>query len=207
MERAGKLKKELGGGSMTFLPIVETLQGDITGYIQSNLVSMTDGQIYLNSNLFHSGIKPAIDLGLSVSRIGSKVQCDAIKEISSFLRLEYTQYRETIRLTRLRTRLSEEARARIKRGETLQDLLLQDNFNPFSLAEEIIIFYAFQRKILEVLAPHVLNKFKEEIIGFIDRQEPELIEEINQKQKLSEDIKKRLDAVFLKYIRKIKQVG
>jgi len=207
MERAGKLKKELGGGSMTFLPIVETLQGDITGYIQSNLVSMTDGQIYLNSNLFHSGIKPPIDLGLSVSRIGSKVQCEAIKEVSGFLRLEYMQYRETIRLTRLRTRLSEEARARIRRGETLQELLLQDNFNPFSLVEEVIIFYAFQRKILEVLAPHVLKKFIEEIVGFIFRQEPKLIEDINQKQKLTDDIKKRLDAVFLKYIRKIKQVG
>jgi F-type H+-transporting ATPase subunit alpha len=207
MERAGRLKKELGGGSMTFLPIVETLQGDITGYIQSNLVSMTDGQIYLNSNLFREGIKPAIDLGLSVSRIGSKVQCPAIKEISGFLRLEYTQYRETIRLTRLRTRLSEEARARIKRGETLQELLLQDNFQPCSLVEEIIIFYAFKRKILEVLAPHVLKKFKEEIIDFINRQDADLMEAIKQKQELTEEIKKRLDAVFLQYFKKIKQAN
>jgi F-type H+-transporting ATPase subunit alpha len=207
MERAGKLKKDLGGGSMTFLPIVETLQGDITGYIQSNLVSMTDGQIYLNSNLFHEGIKPAIDLGLSVSRIGSKVQCEAIKEISGFLRLEYTQYRETIRLTRLRTRLSEDARARIKRGETLQELLLQENMQPVSLEEEIIIFYAFKRKILEVLAPHVLKQFKGGIMAYIKQQEPKLLEDIRQKQELTDEIKKRLDAVFLKYFKKIKQVG
>jgi F-type H+-transporting ATPase subunit alpha len=168
---------------------------------------MTDGQIDLNSNLFHEGIKPAIDLGLSVSRIGSKVQCEAIKEISGFLRLEYTQYRETIRLTRLRTRLSEDARARIKRGETLQELLLQENMQPVSLEEEIIIFYAFKRKILEVLAPHVLKQFKGGIMAYIKQQEPKLLEDIRQKQELTDEIKKRLDAVFLKYFKKIKQVG
>jgi len=206
MERAGKLKKDLGGGSMTFFPIVETLEGDITGYIQSNLVSMTDGQIYLNSDLFHEGIKPAIDLSLSVSRIGRKVQCKAIKEVSSFLRLEYTQYRELLRLTRLRTRLSEDAQVRLRRGEVLQELLLQNNFAPVSLVEEIILFYAFLRKILETLPLPVLKRFKQEIMDFVSQQEPELIQDIENKQELTPQIKKRLDAVFLKYFRKIKQV-
>lgn len=207
MERAGRLKAERGGGTMTFLPIVETLQGDITGYIQSNLISMTDGQIYLNSDLFREGVRPAIDLGLSVSRIGSKVQAPAIRKLSGFLHLEYTQYRETLRLTRLRTRLSEEARARIKHGDVLQELLLQDNYSPVSLAEEILLFYAFNKKILEVLAPHMLRKFKREILNFTRQQDAELVNELNEKGELTPEAVKRLNAIFLNYFKKAKKTA
>ncbi|RKY41102.1 MAG: F0F1 ATP synthase subunit alpha [Candidatus Makaraimicrobium thalassicum] len=205
MERAGRLKKELGGGTMTFLPIVETMQGDITGYIQTNLISMTDGQIYLNTSLFQEGFKPAIDLGLSVSRVGSKVQYPAIRELGGGLRLEYAQYREMLRLTRLRTRLSEEAMAHIQRGETLEELFRQDNFNPLSLVEEIVLFYAFSRKILEVLTPTVLKKFKTGILQFLLESEPGLVEEIEEGGELSEDVRRRLDNAFIMYFKKLKQ--
>jgi len=204
MERAGRLKSEFGGGTMTFLPIVETLQGDITGYIQSNLVSMTDGQIYLNTGLFYEGFKPAIDLGLSVSRIGSKVQCAAIRELSEGLRLEYAQYREMLRMTKLKTRLSEEARDQMRRGEVLQELLTQENYNPVSLAEEIILFYALKRKILEVLPPGTLKRFKEEFFKYLFIKNPLLIEKVENQKFLTEDIKSVLDREFIEYFGKVR---
>jgi F-type H+-transporting ATPase subunit alpha len=206
MERAGKLKKEKGGGSMTFLPIVETLQGDITGYIQSNLVSMTDGQIYISSALFHEGFKPAIDLGLSVSRIGSRVQTPAIKELGDGLRLEYAQYREMLRLTKLRTHLSSEALEKMRRGETLRELFIQPNNQPCSLAEEVILFYAFKRKILEVLPQAILKKFISEFLDYIAVEAPGMIERINEKKELTPDIRQDLDKVFIEFFRKLKEM-
>jgi F-type H+-transporting ATPase subunit alpha len=205
MERAGKLKSELGGGTITFLPIVETLQGDVTGYIQSNLISMTDGQIYLNSALFHEGFKPAIDLGLSVSRIGSKVQCPAIRQLGAGLRLEYTQYREILRLTRLRTRLSAEAMEKMRRGVALQELLTQPNLEPVSLAKQIVLFYAFKRKILEVLPLETLRRFKEGFFDYLRRRNPMLIGQIEKFQDITSEIKSALDTVLVEYFRMIKQ--
>ncbi len=205
MERAGRLTAALGGGTMTFLPIAETLQGDVTGYIQSNLISMTDGQIYLNTALFREGFKPAIDMGLSVSRIGSKVQCQAIRELSEGLRLTYTQYREMLRMTRLRTRLSEEAMERLRRGEALRELLIQENAHPVSLAEAIVLFYAFKRKILEVLPPEDLKRFKHEFFLFLQRQHPALIEQLEREQLLTHDLQEALNQAFIDYFRAMKE--
>ena len=205
LERAGRLNSKLGGGTMTFLPITETLQGDITGYIQTNLISITDGQIYLNTSLFHEGFKPAIEVGLSVSRIGSKVQSPAIKELGAGLRLEYAQYRDMLRLTRLRTRLSQEAAARMKRGKALEELLMQENFLPLSQAEEVILFYAYCKKILEVLTPEVLKRFTNTIFQLVKEAGPELIDALNQKGELSDSIKSKLDDIFIDFFKKIKQ--
>ena len=207
MERAGKLKKERGGGSMTFLPIVETLQGDITGYIQSNLISMTDGQIYISTALFHEGFKPAIDLGLSVSRIGSRVQCPAIREVSGGLRLEYAQYREMLRLTKLRTHLSSEALERMHRGEILRGLFIQPNNQPLSLVEEIILFYVFKHKILEALPGPTLRRAIDGFFGYLSTHAPELIEQLNEKKDLTSDIKAELNKILIKFFRKLKEEG
>lgn len=205
LERAGRLKASLGGGTMTFFPIVETLQGDITGYIQTNLISITDGQIYFDTSLFHEGFKPAIEVGLSVSRIGSKVQCPAIKELGGGLRLEYAQYREMLRLTKLRTRLSKEATQRMKRGQALEELLTQENFFPLSQAEEIILFYAYQKKILEALPIELLKRFKNEIFKIINKDDSKFIEELNNKGELSDSIKRKLDNKFSAYFKKLKE--
>ena len=204
MERAGRLTAALGGGTMTFLPIAETLQGDVTGYIQSNLISMTDGQVYLNTTLFREGFKPAIDMGLSVSRIGSKVQCPAIREVSEGLRLTYTQYRDMLRMTRLRTRLSEEAMERLRRGEALRELLIQENARPVSLAETIVLFYAFKRKILEVLPQGDLKRFKHEFFLFLQQQHPALIEQLEREQLLTRDLQEALNQSFIDYFRAMK---
>jgi len=204
MERAGKLKKENGGGSMTFFPIVETLQGDITGYIQTNLISITDGQIYISAALFREGFKPAIDLGLSVSRIGSKVQCEAVKEVSKGLRLEYARYREMLRLTRLRTSLSDEALGQMRRGETLRDLMVQQNNRPVSLEEEIVLFYAFKRKILEKLPKASLKRFIDEFFKYLSAKDQGLVARLKEKKDLTQDIRSALDKNIVEFFKRTK---
>lgn len=205
LERAGKLKEEKGGGSITFLPIAETLQGDITGYIQTNLISITDGQIYINSSLFREGFKPAIDLGLSVSRIGSRVQYPAIKEISQGLRLEYAQYREMLRLTKLRTRLSTEAMEKMRRGEALQNLFMQPNNRPISIEEQIALFYAFKRKILEAVSPMALKKFIPGFFEYLEMENPAFVNRIREKKELSEEIKSELERNYVDFFKRLKE--
>lgn len=205
MERAGRLKAAGGGGTMTFLPIAETLQGDITGYIQSNLVSMTDGQVYLNTALFHEGFRPAIDLGLSVSRLGGKVQCPAIREVSEGLRLVYAQYRDLRRMTKLRTRLSEETLEHLRRGEALHDLLVQEPLHPVSLVEVIGLLYAFKRKILEVLPVEDRKRFIQEWFAFVCQRHAPLVERLKQEQALTTAIKDELNQTFIEYFRTMKE--
>ena len=196
IERAAKLSAEKGSGSMTFLPIVETQEGDFTGIIPSNLISMTDGQIYLDTGLFHEGVKPAIDLGLSVSRIGNKVQCAAMKEVSAQLKEKSAQYKELAGLTRIRTKLSAEVELRLKKGETLTDFFIQDKASPLSLAEEIIIFYAFHKNIPEILEEEKREKFIKEIYSYLTKEQPQLIEKLASQRALTDDIKNSLDEAF-----------
>jgi len=201
MERAARLSPQAGGGSMTFLPIVETQQGDVTGYIASNLVSMTDGQIYLSTNLFHEGFKPAVDVGLSVSRIGSKVQVEAMKEVSVRLRLQYAQYRDLQRLTRLKTKLSKELTERLRKGQALRALFLQPAHNIISWQEQVILFYAFGRDILGLLPGEGVEVFISRIFSYIEKNKPSLLNEINAEKSLTKGIKSQLDACFLEFLK------
>ncbi|MBI5872840.1 MAG: F0F1 ATP synthase subunit alpha [Candidatus Omnitrophica bacterium] len=204
MERAGRLNAEMGSGSMTFLPITETLQGDITGYIQSNLVSMTDGQIYISGSLFHEGFKPAIDLGLSVSRIGSKVQSEALREVSDTLRLDYAQYKELMRLMRVKTKLSTEIAEKLRRGEALSRILIQDAHHPVPEIAMIIQLYAFKRKILEILSPEGLNVFCRDIMEYLEETRPQVLQNLANQKTLSAEIKQELDHAFVEFFRKKK---
>jgi F-type H+-transporting ATPase subunit alpha len=201
MERAGKYSPEFQGGSMTFFPIVDTIQGDVTGYIPSNLVSMTDGQIYLNTALFNSGIRPAIDIGLSVSRIGSKVQCEAIKELSSTLRLEYLRYNELMKITKFKTNVSTDVTQRLRQGEVLTQLFNQENNNPYSLAKKVVLLYALHRKVLSALISEEVENFKQNIFEFVEENAPGLVEDIEKDKKLTTSVKKRLDEVFVAFFR------
>jgi len=207
LERAGKLNKKRGSGSMTFLPIVETLQGDITGYIQTNIISITDGQLYINSTLFREGFKPAIDLGLSVSRIGSKVQPPAVKEVGKGLRLEYAQYREMLRLTKLRTHLSAEATEKMRRGEILHHLLMQVNNAPLSMEEEVVLFYAYRSRALEPYLDSFLSSFIEEIFKYIKTRNPGLIESLKSKPELTPGLTADLDKEFADFFKELKEKG
>lgn len=201
MERAGYLRPELGGGSMTFLPIVEILQGDLTGYIPTNLISMTDGQLYFSTPLFNKGFKPAIDFGLSVSRIGNKAQWPAMKGLSKTLRLDYLQYKELLQMTQLRTSgLSKEAEARLRRGEAINQLIVQDKNKPVSLEEQVIYLFALSRGILDALSVVQIRKFKEEIRSFVETQYPEYISLLRQTQELSEEISNKLESALKEYL-------
>ena len=187
---------------MTFFPIVDTIQGDVTGYIPSNLISMTDGQIYLNTALFNSGVRPAIDIGLSVSRIGNKVQCPAMKEISSTLRLEYLRYHELLKVTRFKANVSEDVGKRLRQGEVLSHLFSQDNNNPYSLAREIILLYALYRQVLADLGKDELEHLKQSIYEFIGNAMPGLIETISSQKALTLEVKKKLDESFVIFFRR-----
>jgi len=204
MERAGYLKPELGGGSMTFFPIVEILQGDVTGYISTNLISMTDGQLYFSTPLFNKGFKPAIDFGLSVSRIGNKAQWPAMKELSKSLRLDYLQYKELLQMTQLRAgALSKEAEARIKRGEAINQLIIQEKNRPVSLEEQVLYLYALNKGILDNLSTSQIKRFKIEIFDFVNKNYPEFALELRSTHQFTEAMKQKLDDIFKLYFEEI----
>ncbi len=201
IERACLLDEAHGGGSMTFLPIVEILEGDLTAFVPSNLVSMTDGQIMLDAALFGEGQKPALDLGLSVSRVGTKVQWPIVKELSGPLRLEYLQYKELQRLSKLRTHgQSEEELERLRSGEILTHLLRQDKDNPVPLEALVIIFYAFHKKYLHKLSIDEVNKFQVEIFDYAKEKNPHLLKILRERKKKDDEIEAGLKQVIEGYI-------
>jgi len=208
IERACFLDKERGGGSITFFPIVEILEGDLTAFVPSNLISMTDGQIYLNSTLFAEGQKPALDLGLSVSRVGSKVQWPAIKSLSAPLRLEYLQYRELLRLSKLKTgSQSDEMIEKLKRGAILTEVLKQDKNNPVPCEAQVMIFYAFNKKFMNDLTMLQVQVFQLEILEYATKAAPEFVKKLRERKKLEEEIEKNLVDVLKSYFEEINSRG
>ncbi|MFH1798448.1 MAG: F0F1 ATP synthase subunit alpha [Candidatus Omnitrophota bacterium] len=201
MERACRMHPKKGG-SMTFLPIADTLQGDVTGYVQTNLISMTDGQLYTSAALFNEGFRPAIDIGLSVSRIGNKVQSSALKDVSAGLRREYAQFRGLQKLTKLRTKISEKIAQKINRGQTLIELLIQSANAPISEMDEILIFYAFNRGILDHLSGEEVFEFEKNILIFMKEYDARFMLEFGYHRKLTEDAKNKIDKGFLEYFKK-----
>ena len=188
---------------MTFFPIAETLAGDITGYIPTNLVSMTDGQTYFDLNLFHQGVKPAIDTGLSVSRIGNIAQWPAMRELSKNLRLDYVRYQELLRMTRLHaTTLSKEAEQSLKHGEVLTQLIIQDKNQPVPMEEQIIYLAALNLGVLDSLSSFEVLSFKKDFFKFIREDHPEVISELRDKKKVSEEMREKLKASLKDYFKK-----
>ncbi len=201
MERAGFLKPELGSGSMTFFPIVDILQGDVTGYISTNLISMTDGQLYFSTPLFNKGFKPAIDFGLSVSRIGNKAQWPVMKQLSKSLRLDYLQYKELQQMTQLKAGgLSQEAEKRLKRGEVINQLIVQDKNKPVSLEEQIIYLYVLDKGILDKLSASQIKNFRKDILPFIVKRYPQFCVHIRSTKELSAELQGELDHVLRDYL-------
>jgi len=204
VERAGYMRPEIGGGSMTFFPIVDILQGDVTGYIPTNLISMTDGQLYFSTTLFNKGFKPAIDFGLSVSRIGNKAQWPAMKDLSKTLRLDYLQYKELVQMTQLRTTaLSKDAEKRLRRGEAINQLIVQDKNVPVSIEEEIIYLYALNNGLLDNLSSGQIKDFKAQILGFMNSHYPQFSVKIRATKELSDDLKEMIKNGLKEYIGEI----
>lgn len=201
VERAAYMAEQYGGGSMTHLPIVETLEGDLTGYVQSNLVSMTDGQIMVSTPLFGEGQKPAVDLGLSVSRVGTKVQWPIVKKLAGPLRLEYLQYREVLRVSRLKTSGgSDETENQMKSGEILTELLKQPPDKPVQMEGLSIILYAFNQKVLHQMTTEEVNTFQGEILEYVRKKDEPLLKKMRELRDFDDDIKKKLDIYLKNYL-------
>jgi len=205
IERSCHYDKEHGAGSMTFLPIVEILEGDLTAFVPSNLVSMTDGQIMLDAALFGEGQKPALDLGLSVSRVGTKVQWPIVKNLAGPLRLEYLQFRELQRQTKLRAggALSEDIQERLRSGQILTALLRQDKNSPVRLETLVLILYAYTKKYLHRLTVEEIDRFQEEILGYAMKKNPDLIKILRERRKADEEIEKGLVSVLDAYVQEV----
>lgn len=200
VERAGKMKPEYGGGTMTHLPIVETLEGDFAGYIPSNIISMTDGQIYLNASLFGEGFKPAIDMGLSVSRIGSKVQWKAMKKPASMLKIDYIRHKELERMTRIKAGASKDVEARLKHGKTLEAFLKQDENKPLPIVEQVLILYARENGLLDDCEPGDVKERLTAFINHVNTHCTDLIEKLVETQVINDEMKEVLNEQLSRFV-------
>ncbi|HOW36501.1 MAG TPA: F0F1 ATP synthase subunit alpha [Candidatus Omnitrophota bacterium] len=196
LERAAKLTDELGGGSLTALPIIETQAGDVTSYIPTNVISITDGQIYLENDLFYAGIRPAINVGLSVSRVGGKAQTKAMKQVAGRLRLDLAQYRELAVFAQFGSELDKATQAQLTRGERMTEILKQGQYNPLSLARQVIIIYAGVHGFLDDMPVNSIKEFEENLYTYLDKNHLDIEQEIATKTELSESLMQKLNSVI-----------
>lgn len=193
LERAAKLNDELGAGSLTALPIIETKAGDVAAYIPTNVISITDGQIYLEPDLFNKGIRPAINVGLSVSRVGGAAQIKAMKQVAGTLRLELAQFRELEAFVQFASELDKATQQTINRGLRLVELLKQEPYNPIPVEKQIVAIYAGTNGYLDDLPVEAVRKFEKELYAYLDNQRPDILKEIREKKALDDDLKRRID--------------
>ncbi len=209
LERASKLNNELGGGSLTALPIIETQAGDVSAYIPTNVISITDGQIFLETELFYQGIRPAINVGLSVSRVGSAAQTKAMKSVAGKIKLELAQYREMLAFSQFASDLDANTQALLSRGAKLTELLKQDQRKPRSLAQEVVVLFAAVRGFLDKVPVERIKEFEKDYLHLLETQEPELIYAINHTGVLSaeheEKLKTFLDEFLSRFVHESKR--
>lgn len=192
LERAAKLNDEKGGGSLTALPIVETQAGDYSAYIPTNVISITDGQIYLQGDLFYAGIRPAVNVGLSVSRVGGSAQIPAMKKVAGTLRLELAQYRELQAFAQFSSDLDKATQAQLRRGERLVEVLKQGQYSPVEVAKQVLIVWAAGKGYLDDLPKNKVAGFEIGLNKFVDEKYPQITEKLNKEKKLSEELDKLL---------------
>jgi F-type H+-transporting ATPase subunit alpha len=192
LERAAKMSDERGGGSLTSLPIIETQAGDISAYIPTNVISITDGQIYLETDLFYSGIRPAINVGNSVSRVGGSAQIKAMKQSAGMLRLELAQYRELAAFAQFGSDLDAATQRQLARGARLTEILKQDQYQPLPVEKQIMIIYAASNGYLDDLPVDAGRKFEEELYKFLDVQRPQVLKSLASKKQVDDEMKKIL---------------
>jgi len=194
LERAAKMRDDLGGGSLTALPVIETQAGDVSAYIPTNVISITDGQIYLEGDLFFAGVRPAINVGLSVSRVGGNAQTKAMKKVAGRLRLDLAQYRELVAFTQFGSELDKATQAQLTRGERMVEVLKQDQYAPMSLAHQVAILYISGQGHLDELPLAQVKPFEEAFHAFLEAKYPDVLHEIDRAKELSETVAQRLDA-------------
>ncbi|MBI3127652.1 MAG: F0F1 ATP synthase subunit alpha [Candidatus Tectomicrobia bacterium] len=205
LERAAKLSSELGGGSLTALPVIETQAGDVSAYIPTNVISITDGQIYLESNLFYSGIRPAINVGLSVSRVGGSAQNKAMKKVAGTLRLDLAQYREMAAFAQFGSELDAATQAQLNRGARLTELLKQPQFKPVPVHKQVMSIFLGTQGFLDQVAIDQIQKVEADFQVFMESRHPQVVRDISDKRELTEDITKRLRAACEEFSKTIKE--
>jgi len=189
LERACRRSEDYGGGSMTALPIIETQEGDVSAYIPTNVISITDGQIFLETELFHSGQRPAVNVGLSVSRVGGKAQTKAMKSVSGTLRIDLAQYREIESFAQFSSDLDESTKDSLAYGRMLYHLLVQPQFKPMSLHTQVILLCAASNRLLMDIPLDKLEDFKQDVVSYIEKAHPVIVSEIENSKKLTEELK------------------
>ena len=192
LERASKLNDKLGAGSLTALPIIETQAGDVSAYIPTNVISITDGQIFLESDLFNSGIRPAINVGLSVSRVGGAAQIKATKQVSGTLRLDLAQYRELQAFAQFASDLDESSRKQLERGQRMVEVLKQPPYSPLAVEKQVVIIFAGTKGYLDDIPTVAVTKFEAELYPYIEAKYPEIFEQIRTKKVLDKEIEELL---------------
>ena len=196
LERSAKISDELGAGSMTALPIIETQAGDVSAYIPTNVISITDGQIYLETDLFYSGVRPAINVGLSVSRVGGAAQIKGMKQVAGSLRLDLAQYREMAAFAQFGSDLDAATQAQLHRGERLVELLKQGQYKPLSVVQQIISLFAGVRGLVDDIPVADIQKFESGLLNFMEDKHQALIDKIAEAKKLDDDSESQLTAAI-----------
>jgi F-type H+-transporting ATPase subunit alpha len=205
LERAAKLNDSLGGGSLTAIPVIETQANDVTTYIPTNVISITDGQIYLEADLFYADVRPAINVGVSVSRVGGKAQTKAMKKVAGNLRLDLAQYRELAAFAQFRSELGEATQAQLTRGERMVEILKQDRFTPYPLEKQVMVIYLGIRGYLDDLPLSLITTFEQEFLHFIDEHYHHIKHVIARTHDLDEKTKQELDQATVHFKQKFKE--
>lgn len=202
LERAAKMRDDLGGGSLTALPVIETQAGDVSAYIPTNVISITDGQIYLETDLFYSGIRPAVNVGLSVSRVGGNAQIKAMKQVAGSLRLDLAQYRELAAFAQFGSDLDKATQQQLARGARLVELLKQPQYSPLSVAKQIVAIYAGTKGFLDDYPVEAVGKFENELYQLMNSKYPEIEKEIEEKKQIDDELRAKIE-VMLKELKEV----
>ncbi|MBN1470344.1 MAG: F0F1 ATP synthase subunit alpha [Syntrophaceae bacterium] len=199
LERAARVSKELGGGSLTALPVIETQAGDVSAYIPTNVISITDGQVYLEPSLFFSGIRPAINVGLSVSRVGGAAQVKAMKQVAGTLKLDLAQYRELAAFAQFGSDLDKATQAQLDRGVRLVELLKQPQYKPMSLGQEIVVLFAGTKGFIDKYDIEKVRVYEEQLLAFVESKHADIIKEIEDKKIISPELEKKMKEVMTSF--------
>jgi F-type H+-transporting ATPase subunit alpha len=196
LERAAKLNDKLGGGSLTSLPVIETQAGDVSAYIPTNVISITDGQIYLETDLFYQGVRPAISVGLSVSRVGSAAQIKAIKQVAGKVKLDLAQYRELAAFAQFGSDLDAARRARLDRGQRIVELFKQKQYNPIPVEEQVAVMWAMQNGYVDPVPVDRVKEFQLKLQDWLQTRKESSLRAIREKGQLDQDLESRLKAAL-----------
>ncbi len=199
LERAAKLNDEKGAGSLTALPIIETQAGDVSAYIPTNVISITDGQIYLEPGLFFVGVRPAINVGLSVSRVGGAAQIKAMKQVAGRLRMDLAQYRELEAFAKFGSDLDKATQQQLNRGVRLVELLKQPQYQPMPVAKQVVSLYSGTKGFLDPLPVEAVSKYEQEMLQYVEQKYPEIFKEIEEKKEISDELDKKIAKVLTEF--------